>query len=189
MLETPHAIVGAVIVSKVVNPYLGLSLAFLSHFVLDKVPHWNPKINTDIKQHNIAVMSDKIKDTPHVYGMKNRPMAFSYTPRGVFRYLGSIKKVYVFVAIDIITALIAGFLMALSQLPDTRMVVLIIAGAFLGVLPDITKYPYFLFSKLRYGVYKKWVLFEKSLQVDVDFIPGVFVQVTLIILSLVWFFS
>lgn len=51
MLETPHVIVGAAIASKVGNPYLAIPLAFMSHFLLDKVPHWNPHLNTEIKKY------------------------------------------------------------------------------------------------------------------------------------------
>ena len=47
MLETPHVIVGAVIATKIQNPALSLPLAFASHFVLEKVPHWNPHLNTE----------------------------------------------------------------------------------------------------------------------------------------------
>lgn len=48
MLETPHVIVGAAIATKVANPALALPLAFMSHFVLDKTPHWNPHLNTEV---------------------------------------------------------------------------------------------------------------------------------------------
>lgn len=51
MLETPHVIVGAAIATKVVNPALALPLAFASHFVLEKVPHWNPHLNTEKKKY------------------------------------------------------------------------------------------------------------------------------------------
>lgn len=50
MLETPHVIVGAAIATKVVNPALALPLAFGSHFILEKVPHWNPHLNTEKKK-------------------------------------------------------------------------------------------------------------------------------------------
>ncbi len=50
MLETPHVIVGAVIATKVVNPALAIPLAFGSHFLLDKLPHWNPHIWTETKK-------------------------------------------------------------------------------------------------------------------------------------------
>ena len=51
MLETPHAVVGAAIAASVSNPIIGLPLAFASHFMLDKVPHWNPHLNTELKEY------------------------------------------------------------------------------------------------------------------------------------------
>src|SRR3970282_1079005 len=50
VLETPHVIVGAAIATKVVHPALAIPLAFASHFVLEKVPHWNPHLNTEKKK-------------------------------------------------------------------------------------------------------------------------------------------
>lgn len=47
MLETPHVTVGAAIAFKVANPALAIPLALGSHFVLEKVPHWNPHLNTE----------------------------------------------------------------------------------------------------------------------------------------------
>lgn len=44
MLLAPHALVGAAIAATVPNPILGLLLAFLSHFLLDRVPHWEYSI-------------------------------------------------------------------------------------------------------------------------------------------------
>lgn len=51
VLETPHVIVGAAIATKVVHPALALPLAFGSHFVLEKVPHWNPHLNTETEKY------------------------------------------------------------------------------------------------------------------------------------------
>lgn len=45
MLETPHVVVGAAIAVKIVHPALAIPLAFASHFVLEKIPHWNPHLN------------------------------------------------------------------------------------------------------------------------------------------------
>lgn len=47
MLETPHVAVGAAIAAKVANPYAAVILSFASHFVLDKIPHWNPHFYTE----------------------------------------------------------------------------------------------------------------------------------------------
>lgn len=51
MLETPHVAVGAAIASKIPNPFLSIPLAFLSHFALERVPHWNPHLNTETKKY------------------------------------------------------------------------------------------------------------------------------------------
>lgn len=50
MLETPHVAIGAVIATKIPNPFIAIPLAFMSHFILDKVPHWNPHIITETKK-------------------------------------------------------------------------------------------------------------------------------------------
>lgn len=50
MLETPHVVVGAAIATKIGNPALAIPLAFLSHFVLDQIPHWNPHFYTETKK-------------------------------------------------------------------------------------------------------------------------------------------
>lgn len=51
MLETPHVIVGAAIATKVGNPALAIPLALASHFLLEKVPHWNPHLNTETEKY------------------------------------------------------------------------------------------------------------------------------------------
>ena len=50
MLETPHVAVGIAIASKFPNPWIAIPLAFASHFVLDKVPHWNPHLYTETQK-------------------------------------------------------------------------------------------------------------------------------------------
>lgn len=51
MLETPHILVGSAIAITIRNPVISLPLAFLSHFVLEKVPHWNPHLNTETRNY------------------------------------------------------------------------------------------------------------------------------------------
>ena len=51
VLETPHVIVGAAIAYRVANPALALPLAFTSHFLLEKVPHWNPHLNAETEKY------------------------------------------------------------------------------------------------------------------------------------------
>lgn len=53
MTATAHAIVGVAIATKFPNPWVALPLALISHFVCDKVPHWD-------------VMTDKGKPMPQL---------------------------------------------------------------------------------------------------------------------------
>ena len=50
MLETPHVAVGIAIASKIPNPWLAIPLSLASHFILDKVPHWNPHLYTETQK-------------------------------------------------------------------------------------------------------------------------------------------
>lgn len=51
MLELPHALAGATIATKITNPLIALPLAFLSNFLLDLIPHWNPHLGTEMKKY------------------------------------------------------------------------------------------------------------------------------------------
>jgi len=51
VLETPHVVVAAAIAVKISNPALAIPLALGSHFVLEKIPHWNPHLNTEFKKY------------------------------------------------------------------------------------------------------------------------------------------
>ena len=50
MLETPHVILGATIASKITNPLISLPLVFLSHLLLDYIPHWNPNLGKEMRK-------------------------------------------------------------------------------------------------------------------------------------------
>lgn len=45
MTATAHALIGASIASKVINPAIGIPLAIISHFAADLVPHWDAGTN------------------------------------------------------------------------------------------------------------------------------------------------
>ena len=51
MLETPHVAMGIAIATKIPNPWVSIPLAFTSHFILERVPHWNPHLNTETKKY------------------------------------------------------------------------------------------------------------------------------------------
>lgn len=60
MIELPHTVVGAAIAVKLGNPALALPLAFLSHFALDPIPHWNPHLYTEMKKNGQVSKTSKM---------------------------------------------------------------------------------------------------------------------------------
>jgi hypothetical protein len=93
----------------------------------------------------------------------------------------------IFTLIDISLALALGSTIALNadSLPHTLT---IFACCFASVLPDVTKAPYFFLGK-RDGLLKKWVVFERSLQVDTNFTFGMINQALVIITCIFWIIS
>lgn len=47
MTATNHAVTGAIVGLAVANPLLAIPLAFVSHFALDAIPHFDPPGNAD----------------------------------------------------------------------------------------------------------------------------------------------
>jgi hypothetical protein len=153
VLETPHVVVGAAIAMKVVNPALAIPLALGSHFVLDRIPHWNPHLNTEVKENG--------KPT---------------------------KKSSVIVIIDACTALALGFFIAFRVLPNTSHAIIILAASFASVLPDVIEGPYF-FLGIKSKFIKKWISFQKSIQVNTTIVPGLLTQVITIVAAFWWIFA
>lgn len=50
MLEFAHALTGGVIAYKIGNPLVSLPISFLSHFIVDLLPHWNPSLSKEKKK-------------------------------------------------------------------------------------------------------------------------------------------
>lgn len=59
MLYTPHFLTGAAIVKMIPNPVIGLPLAFLSHILLDLLPHYDFGIKPGMKVRDILNMKEK----------------------------------------------------------------------------------------------------------------------------------
>lgn len=69
MTLTAHAITGAALASLVPDqPLVGFAVGFLSHFVLDAIPHWDYKLNSkkeDTNNHmndDMVINKDFLKD-------------------------------------------------------------------------------------------------------------------------------
>ena len=150
VLETPHVVVAAAIATKVANPALAIPLALGSHFILEKIPHWNPHINTEMKKFG------KISD--------------------------SSKKI---IMLDVILSLLFGFYIA-SLAPNNLRALTVIFTCFVAVLPDLIEAPYYLAGTKIDFIVKKWIPFKKSIQADASFLPGLFNQVLIVAVALLW---
>lgn len=150
VLETPHVVVGAAIAAKIPNPLISIPLAFASHFVLEKVPHWNPHLNTEKKKYGkVTRTSTKI------------------------------------VIVDVFLSLVLGGLIASRALPDTGHAITILFASFASALPDVIEGPYF-FLNWESKFIKRWVKFQKSLQVDVSVVPGLITQLVTVTGAFWW---
>jgi len=153
MLETPHVAVGAAIALKIPNPLISIPLAFASHFILDRVPHWNPHFYTETQK-------------------LGKPT----------------RKSTAIAIVDSTLALAMGTAVALTALPDWDRVVTILACCFASVISDQLKIPYFFFKR-RGDFFEKWTDFERALQMEVSFVPGILTQFIVISTAFLWMFS
>ncbi len=55
MTLASHSLIAVAIASKVTNPALGLPLILISHFVVDKIPHWDVTTNKNKTHRQIAI--------------------------------------------------------------------------------------------------------------------------------------
>ena len=153
MLETPHVAVGAAIASQIPNPLISLPLALASHFILEKIPHWNPHLNTETEK----------------YG---RP---------------TLKSTLI-TAVDSTLALTLGIFIASRFLPDLPRTFTILSACFISVLPDVVEGPYF-FLGVRNQIIKRWIAWQKSIQIDASPLPGLATQSITILAALCWIFT
>lgn len=54
MTLTAHSLIAAALVAKIPNPALGLPIVLISHFVMDKVPHWDAMTDKNKSKTRIA---------------------------------------------------------------------------------------------------------------------------------------
>ncbi len=131
MIITPHILVGAAIALKIKNPILVFIAAFLSHFVLDLIPH---------SEYNINVL----------YGLK-----FS---RKFFRE--NLSRKYILAYLKILSDFFLGiflisFILSVHSLKFSPLIYL---GIFSSILPDIIT---IIFWQTKILVFKRFLHFRK----------------------------
>ena len=121
MTATNHALTGALIVVLIKKPELALPLAFLSHYALDALPHYNPR----------GVNLQSFKNYDEAYRRKFKDNSF-----------------LIIFAIDMLlfaSILILSWFVGLNNLPHWE----VFLGALLGASPDFEGGFYLLCQILR----------------------------------------
>ena len=141
------------------NPALGFGVAFLSHFVLDTIPHWDYAIvmkngNSDIKDMDIEFNKN---------------------------FIGSFIKISSDVALGLAVSLVLIFSLNLSSFSS------LIAGCLGGMLPDFLQLVYMKFKHeplLSLQKFHRWIQKDRGCKIKNPII-GIFTQVIVAFLA-VW---
>ena len=139
MLLAPHILVGAAVASQFQNPALGLILAFLSHFILDRTPHWEYSVE--------ALKQIKIRGIKYCRPILLRVILDIITGFTVliFAMLISANR------IDFVYLALGGFF---GILPDGLTFLLFLRGNSKGWLSLFLKIFYALHRKAHFNKYK-----------------------------------
>lgn len=165
MTLAPHGILGAFVAAKVsqaTHPALGLILAFLSHFLLDAIPHWDYLISS-LKKARFLSAKELVKN---------------------YDFWRDILSI----TLDLLICLIAVIIL-FENLPQFPIA---LAGAFTAILPDLLQFLHWLFpSSHLLQLFKKFHhQFHASKKPKSNFL-GFLEQVILVIavamMTILWF--
>lgn len=150
----PHTVVGVVIALLVKQPLLVLPLAFLSHFVLDAVPHWDPLIG-DLKSQKFS-------------GVGKEGLLIIATD---FLIAFDLGLFFVWRALEGCSA------------PDPALATTIFFAAIFANLPDGLMTPFIFFGK-RWGWLNAYVSFHSRIQTKLFLPWGLLIQGAVIAIGL-----
>lgn len=94
-------------------------------------------------------------------------------------------KSTIITAADSTLALLLGSIIAFQPQNNPSQIINILLCSFFAILPDLVEAPYF-FLNIRNAFIKKWIAFQKSLQVDTNIYFGMFNQILFTLFCLFW---
>ena len=162
MTLTTHAVAGAAVAGTLgTYPFIALPVAFLSHFLLDAIPHLD-------------------------YGLKSAKKFAGDSP-GVELSFGKDFLIDILrVGTDLVLGLILAWLV-FYLLGDNKIGGLILAGALLGVLPDFMQFAYGKLKTKSLAYFQSWHnYFHSSIRLDNRPVLGILSQILIICFILIW---
>lgn len=168
MILTPHLIVGATIGAKIHSLWLVIILSLASHFILDKIFHWEYSSGKNS-------FFRKFRETRDL--------------KSLFMFVGQM-------IVDALVGLAIVFVsMKIKGLLDTESLKYVLIGCFFSILPDITLGTSFLFknstiSKNYFIIHNKYLHFKREIEKEgkLTFL-GIFTQIIVVVISLLLLFS
>ncbi|HNU96627.1 MAG TPA: hypothetical protein PK234_00115 [Candidatus Portnoybacteria bacterium] len=167
MILTPHILVGATIGAKIHNFWLIIILSMVSHFILDKIFHWEYSSNNKFFK--------KFRETGNL--------------KSLFVFTGQ-TLIDAFIGLTIVFV----FLKTKNLLLNFTLIKNILIGCFFSVVPDIVLGISLLFrnsdfSQKYHTFHNKYLHFEKKLEKEgaITFL-GIFTQIVIMIISLLLLF-
>jgi hypothetical protein len=91
------------------------------------------------------------------------------------------KKSVTIIIVDALLAFIIGLYMAFQFWPDTNRVILVLLGAFMGVVPDLIEAPYFFFHS-KNELLLKLIKFQGKFQWKTSPFVGILTQIIVLLL-------
>ena len=89
------------------------------------------------------------------------------------------------IVIDCLIGLFLGLFLAFRALPDFNRALIMVAGAFLAILPDLAEAPYFFLGQ-KGQLARRLITFQQKHQWNVPFLPGLLFQAFYVSLLLAW---
>ena len=118
MILTTHAIVGAAVGRLVLNPYESFALGFISHFLIDAIPHWAYPLASLIRDEKDPLKKDMILDRRFIRDL-------------------------ILVIIDFCSGVSLDIFVFQGAISFINFSLPLLAGALGGVLPDALQFAYF----------------------------------------------
>lgn len=162
MTLTTHAVAGAAIAGTLsAYPVLALPLAFLSHFLLDAIPHWD---------YDLKSAKKFVGESTGVELSFGKDFLIDVLRVGTDLSLGLVLAGLVFYIIG-----------------DKQIGILVLAGALVAVLPDFMQFAYGKLKTKSLAYFQSWHnYFHASLRLDNKPVLGILSQVLIVGLIIVW---